>query len=167
MQKIGKLMYDDFDDYDDFLDDYNDQLDELANREEDAYDLYESELDEIDEYWDRENDDIKNSDIYTDEEMQQILADHEERRMRKKREARERFESERDSIRLDREQMEFDRKMAESDRENDRLLEETEIPTPVYYPQPAPRYERPSLLKRALAFAGAYYLFEKIFSPNK
>ena len=159
-------MYDDdFDDY--LLDDYNDQLDELEDQEQFAYDMYESEVNEIDEYWNRENEYIKNSGIYTDEEVQQILANHEEIRNSKKKEARERYEFERDSVRFEREQVEFDREMAESDREFNRMMDEMEEPEPVYYQQPAPQYERPSLLKRAFAFAGAYYLFEKIFYPKK
>ena len=167
-------MYDDdFDDY--LLDDYNDQLDELEDQEQFAYDMYESEVNEIDEYWNRENEYIKNSGIYTDEEVQQILANHEEIRKSKKKEARERYEIERDSVRFEREQVEFDREMAESDREFNRMMDEMEEPEPVYYQQPepvyyqqpAPQYERPSLLKRAFAFAGAYYLFSKLVHPKK
>ena len=159
-------MYDDdFDDY--LLDDYNDQLDELEDQEQFAYDMYESEVNEIDEYWDRENEYIKNSGIYTDEEVQQILANHEEIRKSKKKEAREQYEFERDSVRFEREQVEFDREMAESDREFNRMMDEIEEPEPVYYQQPAPQYERPSLLKRAFAFAGAYYLFSKLVHPKK
>jgi hypothetical protein len=152
-------MYEDYDDYEDFLDDYNDQLNDLEDQEQFAYDMYESEVNGIDEYWDRENEYIKNSGIYTDEEVQQILANHEEIRKSKKKEAREWYEFERDTIHFDREQGE----MAESDREIERLLEETVEPAPIYYQQPMPQYERPSLLKRAFAFAGAYYLFSKLF----
>ena len=159
-------MYDDdFDDY--LLDDYNDQLDELEDQEQFAYDMYESEVNEIDEYWNRENEYIKNSGIYTDEEVQQILANHEEIRKSKKKEARERYEFERDSVRFEREQVEFDREMAESDREFNRMMDEMEEPEPVYYQQPASQYERPSLLKRAFDFAGAYYLFSKLVHPQK
>ena len=165
-------MYD-FDDYDEFLDDYDDLLDELDDwedelddREEDAYDMYESEVDEIDDYWDRENKHIKNSGIYTEEEVQQILANNEEMRRSKKNEAQERYELERDRLRFNREQVEHNREMAESEREIYRMLEEKERPTPGYNSQPVPRYERPSLLKRALAFAGAYHLFKKIFFPK-
>ena len=46
------------------------------------------------EYWNRENEYIKNSGIYTDEEVQQILANHEEIRRDKKEEAREWYEFE-------------------------------------------------------------------------
>ena len=120
-------MYDDdFDDY--LLDDYNDQLDELEDQEQFAYDMYESEVNEIDEYWNRENEYIKNSGIYTDEEVQQILANHEEIRKSKKKEARERYEFERDSVRFEREQVEFDREMAESDREFNRMMDDMEEP---------------------------------------
>ena len=157
-------MYDDYDDYDDFLDDYNYQLEELEQQEEDAFDIYESQVDQIDEYWDRENEYIINSGIYTNEEVQQILANHGEIRKTKKKEAREMYEFEKETIRFDREQVEFNRQMAESDREIDRILKQAE---PVYSHQPVPQYERPSLLERAFAFAGAYYFFEKIFNPKK
>ena len=56
--------------------------------------MYESEVNEIDEYWNRENEYIKNSGIYTDEEVLQILANHEEIRRDKKEEAREWYEFE-------------------------------------------------------------------------
>ena len=159
-------MYDDdFDDY--LLDDYNEQLNELEDQEQFAYDMYESEVTEIDEYWNRENEYIKNSGIYTDEEVQQILANHEEIRKSKKKEARERYEFERDSVRFEREQVEFDREMAESDWEFNMMMDEMEEPEPVYYQQAAPQYERPSLLKRAFAFAGAYYLFSKLVNSKK
>ena len=65
-----------YDDYDDYLDDYNDQLDELEEQEQDAFDSYESELEEIDDYWDRENEYIRNSGIYSEDEVNQILEEH-------------------------------------------------------------------------------------------
>ena len=78
------------------------------------YDL-DLEIQEIDEYWDRENQYIKDSGIYTPEEVEQILANHEEIRRSKKAEVRAKYKEEMEMLRDDIEQMEYD-------REIDRLL---------------------------------------------
>ena len=76
-------MYDDY--LNDELDSYNDEIegynDDLRSLEDDRFMLkssYESEIEEIDEYWDRENQYIKSSGIYTKDEVEQIIANHEE-----------------------------------------------------------------------------------------
>lgn len=74
------------------------------------YDL-DSEIREIDEYWDRENQYIKNSGIYTPEEVEQILASHEEIRRNKKDEAREKYRRELYCMSVEHELMNLDREM--------------------------------------------------------
>ena len=74
------------------------------------YDL-DSEIREIDEYWDRENQYIKDSGIYTPEEVEQILANHEEIRRNKKAEVRAKYQEEMEMLRDDIEQMQYDREM--------------------------------------------------------
>ena len=74
------------------------------------YDL-DSEIREIDEYWDRENQYIKDSGIYTPEEVEQILANHEEIRRNKKAEVRAKYKEEMEMLRDDIEQMHYDREM--------------------------------------------------------
>ena len=49
---------------------------------------------EIGEYWDRENQYIKDSGIYTPEEVEQILANHEEIRRNQREEASKKFNEE-------------------------------------------------------------------------
>lgn len=74
------------------------------------YDL-DSEIREIDEYWDRENQYIKDSGIYTPEEVEQILASHEEIRRNKKAEVRVKYKEEMQMLRDDIEQMQYDREI--------------------------------------------------------
>ena len=83
------------------------------------YDL-DLEIQEIDEYWDRENQYIKDSGIYTPEEVEQILANHEEIRRSKKAEVRARYQEEMEMMRDDIEQMQYDREM-------ERLLESDDL----------------------------------------
>jgi hypothetical protein len=110
-------MYGDYEDYDEFLHDYNSQLDDLANQEEDVRNMYEAELQEIDEYWDREEKYIRNSGIYTEEEIRQILEEHNNARQRQKEEVKDRYLFERESIDFDREQLEYDRQQAVDEME--------------------------------------------------
>ena len=63
---------------------------------------------EIDEYWDRENQYIKDSGIYTREEVEQILANHEEIRRNQKEEANAKFNEEVQMYRDEHSQMELD-----------------------------------------------------------
>ena len=83
------------------------------------YDL-DSEIREIDEYWDRENQYIKDSGIYTPEEVEQILANHEEIRRNKKAEVRAKYKEEMEMLRDDMEKMQYDREM-------ERLLESDDL----------------------------------------
>ena len=70
-----------------------------------------SKIKEIDEYWDRENQYIKDSGIYTPEEIEQILANHEEIRRNKKAEVRAKYEEEMKMLRDDIEQMQYDKEI--------------------------------------------------------
>jgi len=110
-------MYDDFEDYEDMLHDYNSQLGDLAMHERETLDMYETEIQEIDEYWDREDKYIRDSGIYTKEEIRQILDEHNEARRRQKEEAKETYLIEKESIDFDKEQLEFERQQAEMDME--------------------------------------------------
>ena len=74
------------------------------------YDL-DSEICEIDEYWDRENQYIKDSGIYTPEEVEQILANHEEIRRNMKAEVRAKYKEEMQILHDEMEQMHYDREM--------------------------------------------------------
>ena len=70
--------------------------------------------DELDyEYWDRENQYIKSSGIYTKEEVEQILANHEEIRRSKKAEVKAKYKGDFEMLRDEREQILFDKEMAE------------------------------------------------------
>lgn len=121
-------MYEDYDDdyldgLNDELDAYNDEIDvyndDLNSLEDDVFflrDEYESEIHEIDEYWDRENEYIKSSGIYTKDEVEQILANHEAIRKDKKREAAKHYQEGLAMLRADRGQILFDREMAEFNR---------------------------------------------------
>lgn len=63
---------------------------------------------EIDEYWDRENQYIKDSGIYTPEEVEQILASHEEIRRNQREEASKKFSEEVQRYRDEHAQQVFD-----------------------------------------------------------
>ena len=110
-------MYDELEDYDEFLDDYHGRLDDLSMQAEEIRDMYKSELQEIDEYWDREDEYIRKSGIYTKAEIRQILEEHNEVRRSQKADVRERYQMDMESIDFDREQLEFDRQQAEDDME--------------------------------------------------
>ena len=51
-----------------------------------------SKLQEVDDYWDRENEYIKSCGIYTPEEIEQILANHNEIRRNKKKEIKKKYD---------------------------------------------------------------------------
>ena len=115
-------MYDDYLDYE--LDSYNDEIegynDDLRSLEDDGFilrDSYESEIKEIDEYWDKENQYIKSSGIYTKEEVEQILANHEEIRRSKKAEVKAKYKGDLEMLRDERERILFDKEMAEFNRD--------------------------------------------------
>ena len=79
--------------------------------------MYRSELQEIDEYWDREDEYIRKSGIYTKAEIRQILEEHNEVRRSQKEDVRERYQMDMESIDFDKEQLEYDRQQAEDDME--------------------------------------------------
>jgi len=113
-----------YEDYIDELDSYNDEIDayngDLRSLEDDGFmlrDSYESEIKEIDEYWDKENQYIKSSGIYTKEEVKQILANHEEIRQSKKAEVKAKYKGDLEMLRDEREQLLFDKEMAEFNRD--------------------------------------------------
>jgi len=113
-----------YEDYIDELDSYNDEIegynDDLRSLEDDGFmlrDSYESEINEIDEYWDRENQYIKDSGIYTKEEVEQIIANHEEIRQSKKAEVKAKYKGDLEMLRDEREQLLFDKEMAEFNRD--------------------------------------------------
>ena len=113
-----------YDDYEYELDSYNDEIDgyndDLRSLEDDGFilrDSYESEIEEIDEYWDRENQYIKDSGIYTKEEVEQILANHEEIRRSKKAEVKAKYKGDLEILRNERVQILFDKEMAEFNRD--------------------------------------------------
>ena len=68
-------MYDEFDNlgYDDSL---MEEVDNLLYDEEYEKVAYDRKCSKINEYWNRENEYIKNSGIYTKEEVRQILDEH-------------------------------------------------------------------------------------------
>lgn len=114
-------MYDDYeyelDSYSDEIDGYNDDLRSLEDDGVILRDSYESEIEEIDEYRDRENQYIKDSGIYTKEEVEQIIANHEEIRRSKKAEVKARYKGDLEILRDEREQILFDKEMAEFNRD--------------------------------------------------
>ena len=110
-------MYDDYDD-----DSLMDEVDDLLYNEEDEKLTYEHEVEEINEYWDRENEYIKSSGIYTKEEVRQILENHNLIRNEKIAEAKKRLEEELDWIREQKEWAAEEREWEREDRELEREL---------------------------------------------
>jgi len=110
-------MYDELEEYDEFLDDYHGRLDDLSMQAEEVRDMYRSELQEIDDYWNREDEYIRKSGIYTKAEIRQILEEHNEARRSQKEEVKERFQMDMESIDFDKEQLESERQQAENDME--------------------------------------------------
>ena len=110
-------MYDELEEYDEFMDDYHGRLDGLSMQAEEIRDMYRSELQEIDDYWDREDEYIRKSGIYTKAEIRQILEEHNEVRRSQKADVRERYQMDMESIDFDKEQLEYDRQQAEDDME--------------------------------------------------
>ncbi len=160
------------DDYLDSLEEYEEALDDLAFEQENLRDEYEMKLQEIDEYWDRENQYIMTSGIYSEEEVQTILQNHEQIRREKKAEAKLDYDAEKERLRFERDNLRFDREMDRQDWELNRPTREMERNEAAAYAQQeqaAQSYisgwqpEKPGLLKRIFTFAGMYYLFKKLF----
>ena len=160
------------DDYLDSLEEYEEALDDLAFEQENLRDEYEMKLQEIDEYWDRENQYIMTSGIYSEEEVQTILQNHEQIRREKKAEAKLDYEAEKERLRFERDNLRFDREMDRQDWELARPtkeMERNEAAASFHHEQAAQSFisgwqpEKPGLLKRIFTFAGMYYLFKKLF----
>ena len=160
------------DDYLDSLEEYEEALDDLSFEQENLRDEYEMKLQEIDEYWDRENQYIMTSGIYSEEEVQTILQNHEQIRREKKAEAKLDYDAEKERLRLERDNLRFDREMDRQDWElngQTREMERNEAAAYAHQEQAAQPYisawqpEKPGLLKRLFTFAGMYYLFKKLF----
>lgn len=109
--------FDDFGEYEDFLNDYENQLMEFELREEDARDIFETRTRDIDEYWDGEERYLRDSGIYTEEELKQVLSDLDESRREQKEQALADYEMEKSFIQDDREMLEIDLELAEDDRQ--------------------------------------------------
>ena len=114
---MEEVMYDELEEYDEFLDEYHGRLDNLSRKSEEIRDMYRNELQEIDDYWDREDEYIRKSGIYTKAEIRQILEEHNEVRRSQKEDVRERYQMDMESIDFDKEQLEYDRQQAEDDME--------------------------------------------------
>ncbi len=160
------------DDYLDSLEEYEESLDDLAFEQDNLRDEYEMKLQEIDEYWDRENQYIMTSGIYSEEEVQTILQNHEQIRREKKAEAKLDYEAEKERLRFERDNLRFDREMDKQDWELARQtkeMERSEAAASSHQEPAAQPYisgwqpEKPGLLKRIFTFAGMYYLFKKLF----
>lgn len=119
------LMYDEFDDlgYDDSL---MEEVDNLLYDEEYEKVAYDRKCSEINEYWNRENEYIKKSGIYTKEEVRQILDEHNRIRREKLAEAKKDYEMALGIVRgekqmaaedrrMEREELEFERQFANED----------------------------------------------------
>ena len=107
-----------YDEYDSLMNEYDD----LLCNEEDEKDIYEKKVSEINEYWDRENEYIKSSGIYTKEEVEQILDNHNQIRNEKLAEAKKDYEESLDWIREQKQWAAEQRQWEREDRELDRQL---------------------------------------------
>jgi hypothetical protein len=110
-------MYDDYE-----LDSLMKEVDDVLYNEEDEKIILEQRVSEINEYWDRENEYIKSSGIYTDEEVQQILDNHNRIRNEKIAEALKDYEGEIEWIRQQKQWAADDRRMEREEREYERQL---------------------------------------------
>lgn len=110
-------MYDDYN-YDSLME----EVDDLLYNEEDERMTYEYKVNEINEYWDRENEYIKSSGIYTQEEVQQILDEHNRIRNEKIAEAKKILDDSLNWIREEKEWAAQERQWEKEDRELERQL---------------------------------------------
>ena len=114
-------MYDELDDigYDDSL---MEEVDNLLYDEEYEKMTYDQTVSEINEYWDRENEYIKKSGIYTKEEVRQILDEHNRIRREKLAEAQKEYEVALGVVREMKQMAADDRRMEREEREFERQL---------------------------------------------
>ena len=108
---------DELDSYNDEIEEYNDNLESLDSNVSLLENSYEFKIKEIDAYWDRENQYIIGSGIYTKDEVQQIIAHHEEIRRSQKEDAQREYQTDMSSLSDEREQIMFDKEMAEFNRD--------------------------------------------------
>ena len=96
-----------------------------------------SKLQEVDDYWDRENEYIKNCGIYTPEEVEQILVNHEEIRRSKKKEIKKKYDKllgdYKAQSKLDREINGFDGLYMDADLDDEMLESDTSYEDAEYY----------------------------------
>ena len=111
-------MYDDDEEYDSWME----EIDNLLYDEEVEEMHYDSVVNEINEYWDRENEYIKNSGIYTKEEVAQILDNHNQIRNEKLAEAKKDYEEAIDWVREQKQLAAEDRQWERENRALDREL---------------------------------------------
>ena len=110
-------MYDDYE-YDSWME----EIDDLIYDEEVEEMHYDSVVNEINEYWDRENEYIKSSGIYTKEEVAQILDNHNQIRNEKLAEAKKDYEEAIDWVREQKQLAAEDRQWERENRALDREL---------------------------------------------
>ena len=164
-------MYDDYDyldyeleSYQDEIDGYDNELNDLEDREFCIKDSYDTQTSEIDEYWDRENAYIVNSGIYTKEEIQQILENHEEIRRNKKEDARRDYETEKEFLDGEREHLKFMREMAVSDRDSVRHAKEmARVVRNTYVPHQYVAPQKSSFIKNTITVAAIFHFLKKLF----
>lgn len=96
-----------------------------------------SKLQEVDDYWDRENEYIKTCGIYTPEEVEQILVNHNEIRRSKKKEIKKKYDKllgdYKAQTKLDREINGFDGLYMDDDLDDELLVSDTSYEDAEYY----------------------------------
>ena len=110
-------MYDD-EEYDSWME----EIDDLIYDEEVEEMHFDSVVNEINEYWDRENEYIKSSGIYTKEEIAQILDNHNQIRNEKLVEAKKDYEEAIDWVREQKRWAAEERQLERENRALDREL---------------------------------------------
>ena len=156
-------MYDDYE-YDSLMD----EIDDLIYDEEVEKMNYDFLVNEINEYWDRENEYIKSCGIYTKEEVEQILENHNRIRNEKIAEATEYYERELEWIREQKEWAAQERQWERENREYERLMaleeaEEARLDSYSHNIGSRDYTPKPSLASRLLTGAAIYHFLKKLF----
>ena len=167
-------MYNEYENYgydplteeiDEFL--YETEMDNLLIQEDYERTNYEYSVSEINEYWDRENEYIKNSGIYTKEEIQQILEEHNRIREDKIADVKFFYDESMDFFREERQWAEKERQWARQEREYERQLaiHETLTRNTVYLPNVRPQTVSPirEFANNMIIAAAIYRLLKRIF----
>ena len=162
------MMYDEFDDYAYDDDSLMEEIDDILYDEEYERTLYEVNVCEINDYWDRENEYIRSSGIYSDDEVEQILENHNRIRDEKIAEATEDYERELEWIREQKEWAAQERQWERENREYERLMaleEAEEARLDSYFHNIGSRDYTPkqSLASRLLTGAAIYHFLKKLF----